>query len=168
MADELQALLARNQLGLSIAVDISQALKSYDPVSRVFPLTFFVTFSGRYENDVKVGIQAAVSDGSDGPVKEGKPPSSIGAPRQPADDLPSMGELFTAMDVPIFLTNDDVTPYDPPHPFLHHVSLSLSLSLNEAFPSATRSVPLEASATSSVRRVAGLCTQPNPMSLQPQ
>ena len=130
MADELQALLARNQLGLSIAVDISQALKSYDPVSRVFPITFFVTFSGRYENDVKVGIQAAVSDGSDGPVKEGKPPSSIGAPRQPADDLPSMGELFTAMDVPIFLTNDDVTPYDPPHPFLHHVSLSLSLSLS--------------------------------------
>lgn len=109
-----------------------------------------MTFSGRYDNDVKVGLQAAVSDGTDGPAKEVKPTSSIGAPRQPADDLPSMGELFTAMDVPIFLTNDDATPYDPPHPFLHHVSL-----LNEVFPSAMRSVPLEASAMSSVHRVAG-------------
>jgi hypothetical protein len=36
--------------------------------------------------------------------------SNIGAPRQLADDLPSMGELFPAMDVPAFLTNDDVTP----------------------------------------------------------
>ena len=41
MSDEMQALLARNQLGLSIAVDISQALKSYAPVSDVFTTSFF-------------------------------------------------------------------------------------------------------------------------------
>ena len=82
-----------------------------------------MTLSCRYDNDVKAGFQAAVSDGNDGRTKEVKPQSTIGAPRQLADDLPSMGELFTAMDVPIFLTNDDVTPYDPPHLFFYNARL---------------------------------------------
>jgi len=36
MAQDLQALLARNQIGLSLAVDLSQALKSY-AFSRINP-----------------------------------------------------------------------------------------------------------------------------------
>ena len=91
MAEDLQALLARNQLGLSLAVDLSQALKSYD-------------------TDVRASVEAAVGGGG-GPSKENKPASTIGAPRQLPDDLPSMGALFTCMDVPVFLANDDITPY---------------------------------------------------------
>ncbi len=113
MADEFQALLARNQLGLSLAVDLSQALKSYAHAHCYRPRTI-LTRRGRYDGDVKAGLQAAVGDGSGGAVKETKPSSSLGAPRQLADDLPSMGEIFTTMDVPSFLTNDDVTPYAPP------------------------------------------------------
>ncbi len=70
-----------------------------------------VTRSVRYDIDVKSSVQAVFGDGSGGGAKEIKPSSTIGAPRQPPDDLPSVGELFTAMDVPAFMTNDDVTPY---------------------------------------------------------
>ena len=75
-----------------------------------------VTRSIRYDSDVKAGVQAVASDGSAAVVKEAKAVSSIGAPRQPPDDLPSMGAQFTTMDVPVFLTNDDVTPCAPPCP----------------------------------------------------
>jgi hypothetical protein len=74
----------------------------------LIPATF-VTRSLRYESEVKAGILAAVGEGGS-TTKESKPASTLGAPRQPADDLPSMGELFSTMDVPVFLTNDDVTP----------------------------------------------------------
>ena len=74
-----------------------------------------VTRSLRYESEVSAGIQSAIGSSSGGGsggsgAKELKPASTIGAARQPHDELPDMGELFTVMDVPVFLTNDDVTP----------------------------------------------------------
>jgi hypothetical protein len=122
MADDLQALLARNQLGLSLAVDLSQALKSCAPSCIPSAPATMVTRSLRYESEVSAGIQSAIGSGSGSGsgsgggggsgsgAKESKAVSTIGAARQPHDELPDMGELFTVMDVPVFLTNDDVTP----------------------------------------------------------
>jgi hypothetical protein len=68
--------------------------------------------------------------------------------------LPSVGELFTAMDVPAFMTNDDVTPYVLP--CIPQIQYHL-LVLNKALATATRSAPLEISAMWCALKAAGHC-----------